>query len=319
MIPFFRLIRIENLLFLAIFQILLRYCVVLPILEVNGIEPMLSSTNFVLLVVSTVFLAASGNVINDYFDVKADSINRPERVVVGKSIERRSVLLIHVAFTLIGVLCGLFISFVYRKETYAILFIAIPAILWFYSTHFKKQMLVGNLIVAMLVAVSACLVVSVEFAAIVSLSDPMIINTKACSSAWFYTTGIAFFAFLSNLAREIVKDMEDANGDKACGCHTLPVDMGVRYSKYIVVALEIVLIVALWATYAIIDAVRTVPYISVYYAVAITLPTIAVCVYLLRSKTRRQFSTVSTLCKVVMMLGAMLPLFFYLMNKYYLN
>lgn len=304
-----------NLLIITLFQILLRYCVVLPILEYNGITPMLSTANFIILVISTIALAASGNVINDYFDIKADRINRPESVVVDKHIERRMVVLLHVALTLIGVLAGLYISFIYRKETYAFLFVAIPAILWFYSTHFKKQMLIGNLIVALLVAVCACLVVSVEFAAIAMLSDPLIINTSACSTAWFYTSGIAFFAFLTNLSREIVKDMEDVDGDMQCGCHTLPAEMGIQYSKYIVVALELVIVVVLWASYFVVDILRQVPYIEIYMAVLLTLPTLIVCVMLSRAKTRPQFHKVSQLCKIVMAFGVLMTLLFYFTTK----
>lgn len=309
---FLRLIRIGNLFFVALFQLILRYCVVLPVLERSGVEPMLTTTNFIILIIATVTLTASGNVINDYFDVKADRINHPESVVVDKHIERRTVVLIHVILTLLGVLCGLYISFVFRKETYAFLFVAIPAILWFYSTHFKKQMLIGNLIVALLVAVTACLVASVEFAAIVSNTGESIINTPACEQAWSYTMGIAFFAFVTNLSREIVKDMEDVEGDVQCGCHTLPADMGIKYSKYIVIAIEIVMLIALWASYALFDIFSTIPLTKYYFAIALSIPTIIICIKLACSSTRKQFHTINLMCKFVMLAGVVMPLILYL-------
>lgn len=315
MLAFLKLIRIWNLLFIALFQFLLRYCIILPVLEKNNIMPMLSTTNFIILVLSTITLAASGNVINDYFDIKADKINKPTKVIVDKHIERRTVVLIHVILTLFGIISGLFISIIYRKETYAFLFVAIPAILWFYSTHFKKQILIGNLIVALLVAISACLVVSVEFAAIAALSDTSILNSSACSTAWLYTTSVALFAFLTNLAREIVKDMEDVDGDIACNCHTLPVDMGIKYSKYIVVTLEIIILIALWVSYTIFEKFQHIPYIEYYILITITLPTIFICIKTLRSKTPKEFHNVSSLCKVVMTFGVLMLPFIYYITK----
>lgn len=314
--PALRLVRIGNILFIAIFQILLRYCVILPILEHQGIEPALSLSRFILLVIATTTLAASGNVINDYFDVSADRINRPEKVIVGQTINRRTVLLTHVILTLIGMFTGLFLAFVFRKESYALLFIVVPVILWFYSTTLKKQMLIGNLTVALLIALSAYLVVSMEFTALVRRLGASVVDSQACSMAWFYTSGFAFFALITNLAREIIKDMEDIQGDRACGCHTLPIDMGIGYSKTIVVILEIMTIVAIWAAYLFSTRLSNVPYIEAYLTLLLTVPTIVICFLVVRAQESRQFHRASLLSKIVMLAGMLLALYIYLLKFY---
>ena len=222
-IDFLRLIRLPNVVFVALFQILLRYGIVLPLLAEANIEPVLTTLQFILLVTATTALTASGNVINDYFDVNVDKINRPDRVIVGNTIDRRTVLLIHVILTFIGVGCGLYIALWLHKELYAFVFIAIPVLLWFYSTLFKKQFLIGNLVVAILTAATAWIVVSAEFSALIVKVGNSITTTSPCQTAWTYCSVYAIFAFMVNVAREIVKDMEDAKGDAACGCRTFSI------------------------------------------------------------------------------------------------
>lgn len=310
-----RLVRIHNVLFVALFQILLRYCVVLPLLAAYGVEPSLTSFQFVLLVVTTTTLAASGNVINDYFDIAADQINRPERQVVGSVIERRGALLLHVLLTLVGLFCGLALAVFFHKETYALLFISIPIVLWFYSTLFKKQLLIGNIVVGLLTALTAYLVVSVEFTAIVRTSGRAIVESAACSAAWSYATAYALFALVSNLAREIIKDMEDVKGDAACGCRTLPIEMGIAYSKAIVVALLAVLLVMVWGAFGLSQRLQETAGIVWYLVVGISLPLVANSFLVLRAQTSRDFHRASTMCKIVMLMGVLLMLFLHFVSK----
>ncbi len=187
-----RLIRYKNLVIIVLLQYLLRYGLLIPILYSYGLSPALSDARFVLLVLSTVLLAASGYVINDYFDIRIDTINRPHRVVVGRVVPRRTAMLLHVIFTISGVFIGLFLAFITRKENYALLFILVPALLWYYSTTFKKQILIGNLIISLLTALVPYMVVSFEFATLARVYGVEILQSPACSTAWFWTTGFAF-------------------------------------------------------------------------------------------------------------------------------
>ena len=106
LIAFFKLIRIENLLIIAVTQICIKYLVLAPLNEYSKFTPFL----FIVSLVSTLLIAAAGYIINDYFDVKTDKINRPNTVVVDVSIKRRWAMLFHIALNAIGLLLGLYLA-----------------------------------------------------------------------------------------------------------------------------------------------------------------------------------------------------------------
>ena len=300
---FLRLIRFKNLIVITLLQYLLRYGLLLPMLSFYGIDPVLSHLQFSLLVITTVFLAASGYVINDYFDVKIDRINRPDKVVVGLVYQRRKVLLFHVLFTFIGVFTGLFLAYMYRKENYALMFILIPIILWYYSTTLKKQVLIGNLTISLLTALVPYFVVSLEFASLSRVYGQSIISSEACSVAWFWTTGFAFFAFIANLGREIIKDMEDVKGDKDAGCTTLPIEMGLEYTRTIVILLSLASIVTLWIAYIMVPQLLNSSLTFWYFLVLLTLPYLVLIWLVYKAKESNQFHQASQLSKFIMLLG----------------
>ena len=300
---FFRLIRIKNLVVIILLQYLLRYGLLIPMLEFYGMAPVLSHFRFALLVLTTVFLAASGNVINDYFDIKIDRINRPDKVVVGKVYHRRSVLLMHVFFTFIGVFAGFFLAYIYRKESYALMFILIPILLWYYSTTLKKQVLIGNLVISLLTALVPYFVVSLEFSALIRVHGEAVIATEACSTAWFWTTGFALFALISNLGREIIKDMEDVKGDKDAGCRTLPIEMGIKYTKAVVIALSLASIAALWTLFFVIEKLNESFITLVYFIALLTIPYLLMTWKVYSAKTSADFHKASQMSKIIMLFG----------------
>ncbi len=302
---YLRLIRVKNLIIITLLQILLRYGLIIPILEKYSIIPALSDVNFFLLVLSTILLAASGYVINDYFDLRTDRINRPENVIVGKLVKRRIALLLHVLFSFTGVFIGLYLAYITRKENYVVMFIFIPAILWSYSTLLKKQVLIGNLSIAFLTAIVPYIVVSLEFAALQRLHGNEIVNSTACSLAWFWTTGFAFFAFITTLTREIIKDIQDIPGDKAIGCKTLPIEIGVPYSKAIVSILSIASIVAIWLIFFLMDNFSAIPYATPYLLIFITLPYTYLIYSVITATTQADFGRASTISKWIMLFGVL--------------
>lgn len=300
---FLRLIRFKNLLIVAFLQVLLRYGLLLPILNHYNIEPVLSTWRFIMLVITTLSLAASGYVINDYFDLKIDRINRPDKIVVGEVFPRRTVLLWHVVFTLIGVFTGLYLAYVLRKENYALMFIIIPALLWYYSTTLKKQLLVGNLTISFLTALVAYFVVSVEFAALAKVHGPEVLQSPACSMAWFWTSGFAFFAFISTMAREIIKDMEDLEGDSAMGCSTLPIEMGITMSGWVVVAINILSLVVLWSVYFMVPALRESRITLFYFLFLLSIPYLILSFGVLKATSKSSFHRMSQMSKIIMLIG----------------
>jgi 4-hydroxybenzoate polyprenyltransferase len=230
---------------------------------------------------STVLIAAAGYIINDYYDVKIDLINKPERVVVGKSIRRRYALLFHTVLSILGVALGLVLNW----KIGAINFLS-GFLLWWYSNFLKRQPLVGNIAVAILTGLSIY-VVAVLF-------DPF--NKLII--------GYAFFSFFITLLREIIKDMEDLKGDNSFGCKTLPIVLGIRKTKsfmYLLVALNLAFIA--WFNYSYIGLA------SWMLAVFILLPVALMMIGLSAADTVKDFYRLSQYCKIVLLLGVFSMIF----------
>lgn len=303
MISLLRLVRFPNLIIIALLQILVRYGLIIPILNHYGYDPVLSHFRFGLLVLATACLAASGYVINDYFDIRIDRINRPQKMVIDNGLKRREAMFLHVILSFLGVFIGLFLSYVARKETWALMFLAIPLILWYYSTTFKKQGFIGNLVVSGLTALVSIVVVSLEFAMLERVHGSAIINSEACSTAWFWTLGFAFFAFATTLIREVVKDMEDMYGDEKGGCRTLPIEIGVEYAKIFVLILTVGTLLSLWGLYFYIDILNSSAVTLWYLLGLITLPFLLSIYLLFKSDSPKAYHRLSILYKVIMLLG----------------
>lgn len=205
---FFKIIRPLNLLILAFAQLMTAYFLVERTHE--GL-PVLQDAQLYLLIFSTLLLASSGYMINDYYDVKIDYINKPDEVVIGKNLKRRTVMFLHTFFNIAGIGIGFLIS----TRIGVINFIA-AFLLWFYSNSLKRMPLVGNVTVAFLTGL-AIWVIGFYFQ-----SSQLLVLTYA------------IFAFFINLIREIIKDIEDRHGDRKHGSKTLPIVLGFRATKNII-------------------------------------------------------------------------------------
>ncbi len=153
MSSFFRLIRYPNLLIIIVTMLSIRYGIVYPFLKLYGFDFVLSNLDFALLVLSTVFIAAGGYAINDYFDVRIDMENKPKEVLVGNKITRRMTMAIHNILSILGVLLGVFVSYRVGKLSFSFIFVLISGALWFYSTIYKRRLLVGNFLIALLTGI----------------------------------------------------------------------------------------------------------------------------------------------------------------------
>jgi len=298
-----QLVRYKNLIIVALLQVLLRYGLLLPILAHYGIEPALSHFRFGLLVLVTLCFAASGYAINDYFDIRTDLINKPNRVLVSRKIKRREALLVHLILTFIGVFTGFFLAYVTRRETYMLATLFVPAMLWYYSTTLKKQLFIGNLTVSLMTAMVPYVVVSLEFATLARYQGIDIFNSEACATAWFWTTGFAFFSFVSNLTREIIKDLEDAKGDQAIGGRTLPIALGTRYTKVLVIMLILFSMIALWSIYFYVPQLSDSIVTLVYFVVALTLPYLFLIWQIRKAKVPTHYHLASIASKIIMLTG----------------
>lgn len=224
---FLTLIRWLNLFFIALTQVLFQYAVVASL--VPGPSWTLGHIDFFLLCFSSVMIAAGGYVINDYFDVHIDKVNKPGRIVVDRYIARRKAIIWHGLFSLAGILTGFLMG--YRTGLFWIgpTNVLCVALLWFYSTTFKKKLLSGNIMISLLTAWVVSVVGLASYHRLRFHSGSF--DPDLASRLLRYTFLYAGFACIICLVREVVKDVEDMEGDRRYGCQTMPVLWGVQVSK----------------------------------------------------------------------------------------
>jgi 4-hydroxybenzoate polyprenyltransferase len=225
---FFRIIRYPNLLMIIFIQYIVRFCLIKPILAAEKIPLQLSEFNFALLVFSTVLITAAGYVINDYFDLRIDRINKPDKIILGKKISRRKAILIHTVFSFIGIVLGFYVAYSVGNIKLGFINAVITVLLWFYSAKYKQKFLIGNVIVSVLSAFVILIVWLFEFFALIK-SGTMFFTANR--DIFVYVMAYATFAFLISLIREIIKDIEDIKGDSITGCRTIPIVLGIQKTK----------------------------------------------------------------------------------------
>lgn len=208
--------------------------------------------DFWMLVTSTLMIAAAGNIINDYFDVKADRINRPEKLIITKHIKRRWAIVSHWMLNAVAFLIGMYLSIKY--ETFSFVFIHLVSInlLWFYSMYLKRKALLGNLAIAFLTSLIPILALTFMYFSPGEhnmLVDPSAIN-GILDVEFALVHLIAFFAFSQNFAREIVKDAQDIEGDKLIYVRSLPMIIGVKPSLIVSAGILILLPIFMGITYS---------------------------------------------------------------------
>lgn len=299
LIAFFKLIRIENLLIIAITQICIKYLVFQPVNEFSKFTPALFSISLI----STLLIAAAGYIINDYFDVKTDKINRPETVVVDVMIKRRLAMVLHIILNTIGLLLGLYLALKCHQLKLVIIQIITIVLLWFYSTHFKKQLLIGNLVVSILTATIPLMPMIYDYyLSAVSMPIVEIMLGSYLRTFPLIVFGFSAFAFFMSLAREIIKDMEDYKGDAQTGCKTMPIVWGMITSK--VVTFFIIIITMGLLFLVAIKYYKDHQMIAVYYIlIFLIIPLIILTIQTIKAKTTKHFKMASLLLKFIMLFG----------------
>ncbi|AFK04171.1 UbiA prenyltransferase [Emticicia oligotrophica DSM 17448] len=269
---FFKLIRFVNILIVVLTQYMVRIFLIGP--KGNWFDYLLDIKQF-LLVFSTISIAAAGYIINDYFDVKIDLVNKPNEVIIGKIIKRRRAILIHQILNAIGLLIGLYLSW----KVFLIDFVAISA-LWFYSERFKRMAFIGNFLVAFLTAFSV-VIVGVYYQKNIEL-----VNVYS------------LFAFSISLIREIIKDMEDIRGDARYGCRTLPIIWGLRQTKILLYVFIVSFVMILLSmAYSLKNH-----YLLYFFSFGI-FPFSWFVYKLYWADKRRDFTFLSKVCKIIMLIG----------------
>ena len=235
-----RLVRWSNLLFLAALVWLMEKWVATPILVKAAFGEQLPGYMLLLIILATVLIAAGGYVINDYFDVKIDRINRPDEVIVTRSISKPAAMRLSMILSGVGIACGIAVAVLLRSLTIGILFVLIPGLLWFYSSSYKRLFMVGNLIIALLAGVTPIVIAMTNVAVLQLRYETILPYTTLVHDIYAWLGGFALFAFLLTWIREIIKDMQDQMGDRELECHSMPVVWGEKWTKVFVTSLIVV-------------------------------------------------------------------------------
>jgi 4-hydroxybenzoate polyprenyltransferase len=287
---------------------MMRYLIIKPFLGLNGFSLQLDGFHFFLLVLTTVLIAAAGYIINDYFDVRTDRINKPDKVVIDKTIPRRYAIGLHTGLSITGILIGTYLSWHVGVLPLSLLFMFCSGMLWFYSTTYKRQLLIGNLVVSFMTGGVPLLVAIYEIPLLnKEYGEIMIRNQVSFNYIFFWIAGFSFFAFLTNFIREIIKDTEDFEGDNAYGMNTIPIYFGIKYTRVILVTLIIFCIVSLLLLmrHIIYSTDRIDYYTALYFSLALVLPFFILLIRIINAKNKTDYHNASSLLKFIMLAGIM--------------
>lgn len=256
----------------------------------------LKDWQFILLVLSTVLIAAAGYVINNIFDQETDNYNNPKNVIVGKSISETNAYYSYVALNVTGVAIGFYLSNTIGKPGFASLFILIAATLYFYATSLKQMLLIGNIIVALLLSFSVLIIGVFNLYPIVNVE-----NQSILSNLFSILVDYSVFSFMINFIREIVKDIEDMSGDYNQGMNTLPIFIGKQKTTKIVFTLSFIPLFSI--LYYIKIYLFPLVYVCIYMIVFVVAPLLFFMVKIWTAESQKQFHNLSTLLKWILFFG----------------
>ena len=332
MLAFLKLTRPLNLLIMVLTMAAMRYGIVgswldytsaaiqsssvdpkvalIPEIPENTLLHAFSELHFWLLVVSTILIAAGGNMINDYFDTRIDRVNKPDQLIVGRTVKRRVAMAGHLVLSGLGLVIGLFVAWRSGQLRWAVIPVFAVGALWYYSVRLKRVFLIGNGTVALLSALVPITVGLYEISALAFTypRDNWLVNMTGeklkviidFNEPWFWILGYGVFAFLSTLVRELQKDLADVKGDREDGCRTLPIVLGLRWGKAIAMLyLAMLLVCVLYARMGLLH-----DRISYWYIGLIVIaPLLLSAGFTYNAMTRREYNTAGNLVKVAMVLA----------------
>ena len=304
---FLKLVRWPNLVFIALTQVLFLYCIEKPIFNDAAIFTNVHGIYFVLLTFASVFIAAAGNIINDYFDLNIDQVNKPSKVIVDKIINRRWAIAWHLILSFAGIVFGFIIDWYTSVRFLGLANMASVVLLFFYSVSLKKKFLFGNVLISLL---TAWVILVITYCETNHLLDVFRKGSSlAVDKLSRLTLLYAGFAFIISLIREVIKDMEDMEGDRKYGCKTMPIVWGLNASKVFVAVWLVVLIITLLIVQVYVLQFRW--WLSAAYCIAtIILPLLWIFKKLFKAQLPKDFHQISSMVKIVMLTGILSMVFF---------
>ncbi len=299
---FLKLIRWPNILFILLTQVLFAFAIVQPFSNMPS-SIFWGDRGLWLIVISSLFIAAAGYIINDYFDINIDAINKPNKLVVDKIINRRWAILLHISLSGLGILISIYYGWIYSSFWIALFNIAAVFLLFGYSVKLKKTLLAGNVLISILTAwVIGAMLLHYYFTKGIIVSE---FKNTIIKIAVLYI----IFSFIISLIREVIKDIEDMDGDAKHGCKTMPILWGVPASKVFAAVCICVLIGALLVLQ--VYVVQYSWWFSIAYCVVLIIfPLLYVLKKLFVANQPKDFHHLSSVIKLVMFTGILSMFFF---------
>ena len=294
MFPFLKLIRFQNLLILALMQLLFRYV----FFKLQNIPSALADWQYSLLVLSTILIAAGGYVINNVFDQNTDLINKPNHVIVGKTISETNAYNLYLTLTASGVAIGFYLSNVIEKPGFASIFILVAATLYLYATSLKQMLVIGNIIIALLLSFSVVIIGIFDLFPTIHEG-----NQQQMGVVFSILLDYALFTFFLNFMREIVKDLEDIDGDYNEGMNTLPIVIGKLRTAKIVFGISFIPII--FMLYYINKYLLELVFTTVYLLLFVVGPLLYFAVKIWTAKSKKEFHMLSLLLKCILLFGVL--------------
>lgn len=289
---FLKLIRWKNLLMIACIQILFKY-IYFPTFAV---ATSLSHIDFFFLVLATVTIAAAGYIINDIYDIEADKINKPKKVFLIEKINVKLAYSYYRILNIVGILSGFYVAYIVDRISFVAIFLITALLLKVYNTDLKKLPIIGNIIISLLVSLSILIVGIFDIIPSITLE-----NGENQYYAFEVLKDYAIFAFMFMIIREIVKDIEDVEGDKILNMKTLPLFLGINIAKYIVFFLSFLPLTLI--TYYSFKNFIEVPFILAYMLMVVLLPLLHFMTKILYATSKEDYTYAGRLLKIIMLLG----------------
>lgn len=276
----------------------MQYIIRYGFLKLQNVGLALNDWMFALLVLATVLIAAAGYVINDVYDIETDEINKPGKNQIGKTISEEMGFNIFIGLNIVALIIGFYLSNKIMKTSFLGIFIISSMLLYLYATSWKKIAIVGNLIIALLTAFSVLIIGMFDIIPAIYSENEALMKTLL-SILFDY----ALFAFLVNFLREIVKDIEDINGDYNQGMNTLPILIGTQRTAKIsaIFGLGIVCMLFWYINKNLMDNGLLIA--TIYGLIALVAPLVFFSIKIWSAKTQKEFHLMSSLLKLVIFLG----------------
>lgn len=294
----FKLIRLPNLIIIALTLYAFRYLVVKPYYGMSGTEFQMDSISYSLMVIVTMLIAVAGYVSNDYYDLEIDKVNRPDRPAVSGKIDHPTLPSIAGAFSLLAIVGMIVLSL--RMQSFwpiPVLLLALITV-WWYARYLKKSLFLGNLAVSFMSSLTLGMAWLFEWL-MLNKADIHIYETKPLSRI---AIGIVVFAFMLSLIREIIKDLEDMEGDRQNNCRSIPIVKGIAFTRNLIYSLTILLFILLVIGQLGLTTLYF-PMVVLWLIPAVQLPLLFFTIKLRKAAGKESYHRLSTLIKWIMVGG----------------